>query len=206
MEKALTVEQFSAKVAELMQAARVEFPVINAKVAQTALSLIKDRIIKTGTKADGSSFGKYSTNPLPSFFFIGKGISGGVDAKLQAELKRQRKAGIKNPAITYETWRSLNNLQTDHMDFKFSGDTMKDIAVLETTVQGDIVTTTVASKDSISKSTGSKKKPTITTGEVLEHLAEKHGDLLAVSKSEEETLLEVYESEIEHLFNSIFTR
>lgn len=201
--KALNVDEFNGKVSQLLQAAHNEFPVINAKVAQTALSLIKDRIINYGTKADGSSFGKYSTNPLPSFFFIGKGLSGGADAKLKAELKRQRKEGIKNPGVSYTGWRQMNNLQTDHVDLKFTGETLKDFAVLETKTDGNVVTTIVASKNSITKSNGKKS---ITTGQVAEHLADKYGDFLDCSKEEQKILLEVYEDEIQHLFDSIFQR
>lgn len=194
-------EQFNDKVQQLLQAARIEFPVINARISRSALSLIKNRIINEGKRANGTSFGKYSTQPLPSFFFAGKGLSAGADKKIAAELKRQRKAGIKNPGVSYEQWRQMNGLQTNFVDLKFTGETLKDIDLLETTTDGNIVTTVIASKDSISRKNGNK---TITTGKIADHLMEKFGDYLEVSDQEKEILIEAYDAELQQLVDDTF--
>lgn len=199
----LNADEFNDRVKQLLQAANIEFPAINARVARTALSLVRNRIINEGKNGKGQSFGKYSTNPLPTFFFTGKGLSAGADQKLEADLKRQRKAGVKNPGVSYEAWRDMNNLQTNHVDLKFSGDTLKDIDVIETRTEGSIVTTVVASKDSITRTNGKK---TISTGTIMDHLAERYGDFLEVTDQETVDLIEVFDEEVQQLVDSIFEK
>lgn len=203
MAKNLNVNDFNDKVRVLLSTAQTEFPAINARLAKSALSLIKDRIINEGVNAKGSKFPKYSTQPLPAFFFIGKGLGSGADKKMEAELKSQRKAGVKNPGVSYEQWRDINNLQTDHVDMKFTGETLKDLDVLETRTEGNVIITVVASKDSITRTNGKK---TITTGKITEHLAERYGDFLELSEKETEAIEEAFNEEVQQLFESIFER
>lgn len=203
MSKELNINEFNDKVKVLLSSAQTEFPVINAKLTKSALSLIKNRIINEGKNAKGVKFEKYSNNPLPSFFFIGKGLSAGADKALEAELKRQRKAGIKNPGVSYEKWRELNNLQTNHTDLKFTGETLKDIDVIETKVNGGIVTTIAASKDSVTRKNGKKS---ISTGQITEYLADKYGDFLDLSAEEEQVVTEAFDEEVQNLVNNIFER
>jgi hypothetical protein len=181
------INEFNNRVKQVLLVAEKEFPAINARIGLNALGLIKNRIINEGKSASGSSFGKYSTNPLPAFYFAGKGLSGGADKAMESELKKQRKAGVKYPGVSYEKWRDINGLQTAHVDMKFSGDMWADMAVLETKNEGGNIITVVASKDSITKKSG---KATIKTGQVAEYLAEQYGDFLEVSKEEEEALIE----------------
>lgn len=197
----LTVEQFSSQVNRLLQDAKQSQNEINARLARTALSLVRDRVLNTGLDYKGASFGKYSTNPLPGFWFVGKGLGKGADDKLSAELRKQRKAGNKRPGVSYEQWREMNNLQTGHVDLKFTGDTWKDIAVLETNQSGWRAVTEIASKSSISKTQNGK---TITTGQITEYLGEKYGNFLQTSDQEEKDLNEAFEDEIQQLINQHF--
>lgn len=197
----LTVEGFSDQVQRLLQDARASQREINARIAKTALSLVRDRVINTGIDANGNSFGKYSTNELPGFWFVGKGLSKGADTKLASELKKQRKAGNKRPGISYEKWRDMNNLQTDHKDFKFTGDTWKDIDVLETQISGWKAITEIASKDSITKKQGNGS---LSTGQLTEYLGQKYGNFLASNNQENELMNQVLEDEVQQLIDQYF--
>lgn len=201
MSQALSIEEFNQKVSTLLNNARVNFPLVNARLSQSALSLVKDRVINLGINAQGVKYPNYSTNKLPSFFFFGKGLSKGADDKMNAELKRQRKAKIPNPGISYEQWRDINGLQTNHVDLKFSGDTWRDIAVIETKNSDLISITTVASKGSINKKSG---KGTINTADLTEILGERYGNFLELSDEEEKTIGEAFEAELQELIDNTF--
>lgn len=73
------------------------------KMAVTGQSLIQDRIQERGIPGR-----QYSTNKLPSFFFEGRGLN--------AKGRKVAKEGI-----SYKEFRQNNGLQTDHVDFTFSG-------------------------------------------------------------------------------------
>lgn len=197
----LNIDQFNQKVDQLVQVAAATFPEINAKLALTALGLIKDRIINTGTDHTGKKFKKYSENKLPFFYFTHKGLGSGADTRLERAKKKDPKG------ISYAEFRRINGLQTDHVDLSFSKQTLNDIAVLETRNQQGLITTVVASKGSGTKqqyrADGTPYK-TIKTDEVLEHLGERYGDILTLSAKEQDILQHALDHEIQNLLDKIF--
>lgn len=197
----MTVEEFSDRVREFNSAVQTEFPVINARIARSALSLIRDRIINEGIDHTGKPFGKYSTNPLPLFFFTGKELGSGAEKRVKAQAKANLKQGING--VSYEQFRAANNLQTNHIDFKFSGDMWRDVDVLETTVEGNVISTIVASKNSITRQNGASQ---ISTGQIMEYLAERFGDFLALSEKEIAVCNDILNDELQILSDSIFER
>lgn len=195
----MSPEEFSAKTQELLVTSQNELLLINARIARSALSLIRDRIINKGLDHTGKPLGKYSTHPLPTFFFAGKTLGSGGDKRLKTIEKQNRKVGING--VSYEQFRDANNLQTNHVDLKFSGDMWRDIDVLQTTIEGGIIKTIVASKDSITKKNG---KGTITTGKEAEYMAAKYGDFLAVNEEEKGILLDALDEELQILVDKVF--
>lgn len=196
-----SANDFSDKVKNLLSFAQIEFPIVNARLAVTALSLVRNRIINDGVNSKGNSLGKYSQNPLPTYFFSGKSISAGGDKGVKAYEKANRKLGING--VSYEQFRDANNLQTNHVDLKVSGDTWRDIDVLETFNEGGKIITLVASKNSISRKNG---KGTIKTGEITEFLGERYGDFLQLNETETEILEEALDAEVQNLVDTIFGR
>lgn len=189
-------QEYIAKVKQLVVAANTEHIEINARLSQSALSLIKARIINEGKDHNGKSFGKYSTNKLPFFFFQDKGLGKGADDKLAAEKKRQSKLPKKDQGLSYEGWRKINGLQTGHVDMSFTKETLNDIGLIETRGDKKIITI-VASRNSILKD----KKRGTKTGDVTEYLGERYGNFLQVSDEENELLKKAFDTEIQNLID-----
>lgn len=208
MAQEYTVKEFNGKVNELLAALSNNFPLISARLSRTALSLVRNRIINTGIDANGKPFGKYSTNPLPFFFFQNKGLSNGADKKVESLKKAQGKGSYTGEkGMSYEQWRKANGLQTNFVDLKFTGETLRDIDVLETEQQGDVFITTVASKNSVKKNkykADGTKNGSTTTGEITEHLGNKYGNFLTMNEVEVDDIAIAFEDEIQTLFNQTF--
>lgn len=202
MANALSIKEYSSKVDAFLRDLPEAMLIINQKLALTTIPTIRKRLIDQGLTAEGKSLGTYSTRPMSPLFFLGHGLKG-ADKKIEAQLKRQKKAG-QRPGVSYKEVREFNNLPTTHVTLSFTGETLGDLAVLNNVNEGSKVITTVGSKDSKTKdiyNKKGKKTGTITTGEVLENLDSKYGqaldtELLDLSKNEQENL--------EELFNKLF--
>jgi hypothetical protein len=114
---------FIQKVDKVIGALETEAPKINLRMAANAKADIQERVQEKGQKANGASFENYSTNPLPLFFFEGKGRKSAA-AKITA----------KNypDGLSYAGFRQLNGLQTAFVDLTFSGDMFRDIKARQT--------------------------------------------------------------------------
>jgi hypothetical protein len=197
----LNIQDFTSKVSAMLNALPVEMTQVNAELATTALSSVRNRLTAEGIDGKGKKLGTYSDNPLPTFFFTGKGLGSGADQKFDAYVKRERKAkGKAFKGVSYKTFRELNNRETNFVNLSFSGETLNDLAVLESRQEGQLIVTVVASKDSIKKTTYDAKgqpKSTIGTGEVLEHLGTQYGDILALTEKEEEDIAIVFDQRLQ---------
>lgn len=186
----MNIQEFNNRINGFINELQSKAPVINAGITRSGLSLIHDRILNEGV--EGKS---YSTNPLPEFYFVGKSISAGGEAKVKAVAKKNKKLGI--PGISYTEFRNANNLQTDHVDLRLSGDMWRDMDVLEST--GTLRVTTVAgSKNSITYQNGKK------TGDIVGYLAERYGDFLTPTKQEETILDNALDEELQNLIDQYF--
>ncbi len=184
----MDIEQFNNAVNSLIRNVISDMPEINARLAQSGLSLIHDRILNDGV--DGK---KYSTNLLPTYFFTGKSISAGGDAKVKAKNKANKYKGV-----SYTDFREANNLQTNHVDLRLSGDMWRDMAVIENSGPGLRNTTVAGSKNSITYPDGQK------TGDVVGYLGDRYGDFLTPTKQEETILDNALDEELQQLINQYF--
>lgn len=179
-----------------------EVPRINEGLALNAYALIKDRIQNEGLTGES-----YSTNEIPLFFRKGgKTIAPFSNAKNKAGenfFLKKVKTNAKLPkneqeGISYKEWREANNLQSNHVDLKFTGETWKDIGVVKTIVSHDKITTTVGAKNTKVRKYGT------TTSEVLEGLGDRYGNFLQPTKEQEEMLTKALEQKITNLINKSF--
>lgn len=95
---------------------------LNAEVAANdCLALVKDRIINTGRDRNGTIFSDrkgetaYSDKKVPIHYFSNVDTRGNNKKKVDDLLKR---VGFY---ASYADWREENNLQTDHVNFQFTG-------------------------------------------------------------------------------------
>lgn len=210
MALALRLSDFQETVGKMLRDLPGEMLKINQELSLDAIAKINDRLTEKGETAEGNSLGKYSTNPMSPLFFLGKGIKS-ADAKLKAKIKQQQRSGQK-PGISYEDWRRLNNLPVDHVNLSFSGETLKDIAVLSTVTNENKIITEVGSKDSKRKdiiNKRGKKTGEISTGQILDNLDDKYGsaldtELLSLSKEEEQDLAEILDQKLQSFLDKNF--
>lgn len=202
---AISINEYNNNVNKFLASLPREVQKINKTLALNAIPLIKINLVDKGVTGEGKSLGKYSDRPLSPGLLIGKGLGSGADKKVENYLKQQKKANPKeSPTISYKKFRELNNLPTAHVTASFTGETLKDLAVISNTVIGNDVITTVASKNSKTKKVTNKKGKeigTVGTGDVLDQLGEKYGDILSLTPSQEKDITEAYDDEIQELIN-----
>ena len=103
------------------------------EVAQTANTMIKDRVIKTGQNAQGEQYDPYSTNPMHSWC---GSMTKSACGKAQSKYKRKRPKDSTKPLRSflleqgYKEFRELHGRQTGFVDFAFSGRMWADIQVV----------------------------------------------------------------------------
>lgn len=96
------------------------------------LALVKNRVINTGTDANGNTFedGKgetaYSDKQVPIFFYGNKKTRGNNSRRI-AELEKKKKP---KTTASYAEWREINNLRVDHVNFQFTGEMWESMEVI----------------------------------------------------------------------------
>ena len=202
---AISIKEYNENVNKFLIALPSEIKVINKSIALIAVRDIKSRLIDKGVTGEGKSLGKYSERPISPGLLLGSGLGTGADAKVEAYLKQQKKANPNEPVgISYKKFRELNNRPTDHVTLSLSGETLNDLSVLDEITSGGLVVTTVGSRNSKSKDVYNKKgvkTGTVGTADVLDQLGERYGDILAVTKSEEEEYQQVFDDELQDLID-----
>ena len=79
-----------------------------------SLALVVKRVQKKGLRADGSKFSKYSTTPVPAFFYHNLAKRKGATSKLEKFAKEKK-------YISYSDFRTLVGNRTDIKDFTMTG-------------------------------------------------------------------------------------
>lgn len=209
---AISINEFNNNVNKFLGVLPGEVQKINTSLALSAIAFVKNNLVNQGVTGEGKSLGKYSDRPLSPGLFIGKGLGSGSDKKVKDYLKQQRKSNPKeSPTISYEKFRELNNLPTDHITLSFTGDTLNDLAVIKSSFDNGIVNAQIGSKNSkrkIIRDKNGKETGTISTGQVLENLQNKYGkaldtELLSLSKSQEAVLQKSFEDAFQNTINKI---
>jgi len=195
MAKTFSPEEFADTTKQFLSDITKELPAINARIAVTALSVIKDRIWNEGLS------GSYSTNQIPFFYKKGGKViapysSGEINKGAQDKIASAKKAGKKT--LSYKEWREFNNLQTDHIDLKFSGDMWRDINVVSSELRGNDAVTIVTATNQI------KRKGGQSTSEIMSFNAEKYGDFMTLTSDEEADIVKAFDTELQILIDKTF--
>jgi len=110
----------------------------------------------------------------------------GVDGK-------NKKLGTYSPG--YKKYREFNNLPTNFVTLSFTGETLADIGVLESVVDGSSVVTTIGS-------TGKTTKGKVNTKQILDYLGKNYGtNILSLNEEEEILLAKSYELELQKIID-----
>mgnify|MGYP003394339606 CR=1 FL=1 len=90
------------------------------QIASNLYAQIQNRIIQTGKDKDGDRLPGYSTAQVPKYWFHGRSRNTGADARVRASKKK---------TLSYSEFRSLNSLQTNHVDLYFTGEMWRETGV-----------------------------------------------------------------------------
>jgi len=206
MADALTVEQFKSRVQNMLANLPEEVQRLNDGIALSMIPLIVNRLVDLGEDGKGKKLGNYSTNPLPTFFYLHRGTGSGADAKLDAAVKRKRKQEGKDfKGISYKEFREINNLPTQFVTLSFTGETLADIGVVSNVANGLVIVTTIDAQGKSTKAKYDSKgnaKGTITSAEILDFLSERFGEnLLALNEEEERQTIMAYDQGLQGIVN-----
>jgi len=201
----MNIEQFNNNVTRFLVQLPLNVQSINKSLALSSIPLIKKRLIDDGITGEGKNLGKYSDRPMSPGLVINNSLGIGADKKVQKYLKDQTKSNPGTaPTISYKKFRELNNRPTQHVTLSFTGETLNDVSIISNVITGSKVITLVASKNSKSKDVYNKKGKktgTVGTGDVLDSLGDRYGDILSLTKQEEQEIAEAFDDSIQELIN-----
>jgi hypothetical protein len=174
----MNVDEFIVNVNNLINGISQRLPSTMQVIGSDAIAVIKTRIQQRGESADGSRFPGYSTKEVPSFFFEGKG---------KRKLKKDSFGETilqQNDFLSYKQWREENGLQTDYVDMTFTGEMMRSLKIIEqgNTPDGYAVKIAGGTEEGDQKFDWNSKR---------------YGDVLRVSKEEEEIFAQTLDSELQ---------
>lgn len=108
-------------------------------IAKEARALIVRRIQKDGKDAAGKSFGKYSNNPLPTFFYDNI-LTNSQKNKVRAKARKEGRS------LSYKEVRETTGRQTRFVDMTFTGDMWKGTVAIIESQDRDSVTAAITGK------------------------------------------------------------
>ena len=126
----MSPEELDNKFTKIVSDTHSELGKLMVQAGEEALSLIRQRVQEEGKDAEGNSFTAYSTKSMLSGCsgFLNKSKCPAANKKKRKELKWvtiARGTPTMRPLFEipggYKEFRELNGLQTDHVDFTFSG-------------------------------------------------------------------------------------
>lgn len=199
-------DEFVTRIDRMIKGLPQRVGEINELLAESAIPDIIIRLTDLGIDGSGKKLGSYSTNPLPTFFFLGKATGSDADDKLKETIKKKRKTEGKSfKGISYKEFREINNLPTNFVTLSFTGDTLSDLAVIQKEVQKNNVIITIGAAGKKTKATYNakgEKKGEISTADVLDYLAGMYGEeILGMTKQEEEKLANAFDEEMQNYFD-----
>lgn len=89
-------------------------------LAVSANSMIVNRITQTGKDEKGKSFGTYSQNDLPLFFFEARVLNKSGFERLKKQKKKEEDEKKRN-AASYAEFRKSQGLENTYINLEFSG-------------------------------------------------------------------------------------
>lgn len=210
----MSADEFRSSVSRLEQLLTDQLPRINERMALDCAGMVKDRLVNDGVRADGSKLGKYSDVEIPLFFYkngklhapfsspLNKGGEALVEKVKKANrLKKnggQREPGGEIKGISYKQLREAEGRQTDFVDLKMSGETMRDIGPVKQVISGFKVVTHVGSKNTKVRAGG------VTTDKVLDGWSKQYGNVLEPNRAEAEVLKKLLQEQVLKLIRESF--
>lgn len=139
----MTVQEFNTRINQIEQRLLNLSDEITREGANLCAD-IADRVINEGKGADGSKFSPYSTKPVPAFWYVGRSLNAGGEAKVKAAAKKKQ-------GVSYKDFREFNNRPTDKKNFSFSNDMWRGFGVKNVSFAGGVYTLEIGGQNAESQ-------------------------------------------------------
>lgn len=204
----MNTKEFDKAVQRMVKALPRRVIAINKTLALSAIPMIKNNLIEKGVTGEGRSLGQYSDKPLNPGMLIPQALNQIAEKRIESTIKKQAKKNGGAPmGISYKQFREFNNRPTNHVTLSFSGETLNDLAIISNQIEGKEVITEVGSKNSKTKEVYNKKGKktgTVGTGDVLDQLGARYGDILSLTRAQEKEITEAFDDEIQYFLDEYF--
>lgn len=133
----MTTEEAIKNMDKIIAESVSEFGVVMLQVAQSANTLMKQRIVETGVDAEGKPFAPYSTKPMLANC-KSKYMSAAVCNQLAGTPEKRKElkwVTVNNKKLFeidggYKEFRELHGRQTNHVDFNWTGEMWANVQVV----------------------------------------------------------------------------
>ena len=166
------INRFNGLVHEMISTREQESIII----AKDTMALIRNRIQNDKVDSNGQEFGQYSDAVVPQWMLYGRSLSDGAEEKIKKGDWFQ----------SYSDLREANNLQTDAIDFTFSGDTMRNTGVTEVSNTNFSTSVTLGGQ-------------TTRASSILGYQEPRHGNIITPSEAEIKLVREAHEERVNKL-------
>jgi hypothetical protein len=125
----MKIEEYRANLQKVIQGLEKEAERVSIAMAQSSLSIVKERSIREGIFVDGidGNTQEYSTNPIPTFFFAGK------------ERNARGKKYIKDNKLgTWQGFRVAQGLPSDKVNLSYTNRHWASMAIQQTGILSGI--------------------------------------------------------------------
>lgn len=158
-------------------------PDMMQRIGQNAVLLIKNRIQEKGEDADNKRLPPYSTTEVPPFFYWNKATNEGGRNIVRQRQKQKR-------GLSYRDFKAANNgaASVEVTNLTFTGEMFRGLKIVE---QGD------KGGEYLVRVGGS----TTSSDDRIDWNSERYGDILRLSKEEEEVLAHVFDEELQRIID-----
>ena len=129
------IDRLTAIERRLNGGALTVLPVIGADLA----AQIANRVISTGEDSQGGKFSPYSTKDGPAWWYFGRSVNAGGEAKVRAAAK-------KKEGVSYSDFRLFNNRGVAEKNFFFRGEMWRGFGFKSVTYSGGVYTVILGGK------------------------------------------------------------
>lgn len=104
---------------------------------------LADRVINTGKNSEGQQFSPYSEKKVPAFWYYGRSLNAGGEAKVRAAAK-------KKEGVSYREFRQFNNRPGSPKNFSFSNEMWRGFGVKSAQFEGGQYILVIGGKTKVS--------------------------------------------------------
>jgi len=142
-------------------------------IGKETIALVRLRVQNSKENEFGQPFGQYSEALVPQWMYYGKSLSDGAEDKIRQGDWFQ----------SYADFREANNLDSEDIDFTFSGDMWRNTGVKMVQSSGAQTVVIVGGQ-------------TTRAQDIIDWQEERYGNIIAINEEEERFVIEAHEERV----------